>query len=164
MGATGGVQASSKFASGLSQRGGASGSGGVPPVPEPDPSLGLAGGPVLRPGGDGGDRDGETGDYKTLKVRGGLLKFSKICKTLDAHCATHGEGCKMDRTLRDGKGGRGRPLGRCLAWLSTRGWCLVLFLCKTDLAGTVRFDSIWGSPDPRGPERRRLGTAHFILR
>ena len=47
----------------------------------------------------------------------GYLLWNPTKLTLDAHCNTHGVGCKMDRTLKPGNSGQGRPLGMLLLWL-----------------------------------------------
>ena len=57
------------------------------------------------------------GDWVTIAVTGGYLKWSKALKRCDAHCTVLGHGgpskCKMDCTVGDQ-----RPVARQTAWLA----------------------------------------------
>ena len=77
----------------------------------------------------------------------GYLLWNPTKLTLDAHCNTHGAGCKMDRTLKAGGGnsGQGRPLGMLLLWL--------------DRAADSRIKDYHGHSDPRF--KRLLGSKLF---
>ena len=77
----------------------------------------------------------------------GYLLWNPTKFTLDAHCNTHGAGCKMDRTLKAGGGnsGQGRPLGMLLLWL--------------DRAADSRIKDYHGHSDPRF--KRLLGSKLF---
>ena len=77
----------------------------------------------------------------------GYLLWNPTKLTLDAHCNTHGAGCKMDRTLMagGGKSGQGRPLGMLLLWLQR--------------AADSRLKDYHGHSDPRF--KRLLGSKLF---
>ena len=91
---------------------------GPPNVPEPDPPPPPLPPPHAPPPVHPRKRHRLGPDDVLLELPFGTLRYYHSRKEIVAHCAAHGEQCRLSRTVVGtvGKPARGRPVGLSAAW------------------------------------------------